>query len=114
MTRFEALGVLSDKWITGFREVWISKQAQTDAEEKRETRLKRDHRISHEQFVDNLPGCASFRLCCRPNQRRLGYLIRIIVPTPQGLRKTYVKADTRKLRKNARLFGWTLPGETKK
>jgi hypothetical protein len=102
VTRFEALGVLPDKWVTAF---------QKDADGN----LKQAWRADVIRFVDELPLSGTFRIAFRLNQPRLGYLLKWTSFIRDGkFAVVYFRADQRKLKRCVKRYGWKLPAKQKK
>ena len=100
MTRFEALGILPDKSIPCLKK--------TDA-----GKLKIALRITPERAVEEFDDGHHFRLITRDSQPELGFLLRITRIHQEGVYKTYVRPDQRKVKRNAKRFGWKIKSNRK-
>ena len=98
MTRFEALGVLPDKSIPLLKRY--------DDENDLWKVVKR---ISPERLVDQLPEEATYRIVLRKKQPKLGFLLKVTTKQKNGIWRTYIRLDQRKVKRNAKRFDWKLP-----
>lgn len=102
MTRFEAFGVLPDKWVTAL-------QKQSDG------KLHQVWRSDVIRFVNELPMNGTFRIVFRFKQPKLGYLLKWRGFTPTGkFVAVYFRIDQRKLKRCVKRFGWALPVKQKR
>lgn len=107
MTRFEALGLLPDKNIRCF-----VLTAQDTYEDKPIKKLRQTGCLPPERFVDLLEhtNIASFRLVIRHKQPELKCLVKFVCVDGNGhAHNFYAKADMRKTKRAAKLYGLPLP-----